>query len=152
MVEIRAVQPDDVIDLVVNMRQADLEELAALKVRDFVGAVAHSIEHSAFCYTATSDGKVAAIFGVVPAAGMIDPWGVPWMLGTDLVRKHQRVLMRESRPYIQRMLRAYPHLFNYVHAENHAAKRWLKSVGFSLQPAEPHGPLGAPFHRFDMRA
>lgn len=152
MVECRSVEPGDVVDLVVKMRQADVDELSALGLTDFVHEIQSSVERSAFSRTFTADGEVACILGVVPAAGLFDPYGIPWMLGTDLVTRNQRVLMRECRPYIRLMLQAYPILFNYVHAENHRAVRWLKCVGFSLQPAEPHGPLGAPFHRFTMRA
>jgi hypothetical protein len=152
MVEFRAVEPEDVVELVVKMRQADITELAALGMQDFVKAVRDSVQGSAFCKTVTVDGALACIFGVYPAAGLFDPDALPWMLGTDLVARHQRVLMRRCRPYIQGMLRAYPHLFNYVHAENYRAVRWLKCVGFTLQPPAPFGPLGALFHRFDMRA
>jgi hypothetical protein len=28
--------------------------------------------------------------------------------------------------------------------------RWLRRIGFTLHPAEPLGPLGVPFHRFEM--
>lgn len=152
MVEFRAVRPDDPVELVVKMRQADIDELTALGIQDFVECVRGSVARSVFAYTIEADGEIVAIMGVAPALGLFDAIGLPWMLGTDLVRRHQRVLMRACRPYIQRMLRAYPHLFNVVHAENHTAKRWLKRVGFTLQPAEPFGPHGAMFHRFDMRA
>jgi len=152
VVEVRAVTPDDVVELVVKMRQADVDELHALGILDLVAAVRASVAHSAFSYAFVIDGALACIIGVAPAAGMFDPEGFPWMLGTDVVTRHQRVLMRTCRPYIQQMLRAYPHLFNYVHAENHRAVRWLKRIGFTLEPAAPWGPMGAPFHRFDMRA
>jgi hypothetical protein len=134
------------------MRQPDVEELKALGITDLVPAIAESVERSLVCRTATADGEVGCVFGVVPAGLTFDPWGLPWMLGTDLVTKHQRALMRRCRPYIHDMLRLYPHLFNFVHADNHAAVRWLKCVGFSLQSPAPYGPHGALFHRFDMKA
>lgn len=152
MVEARAVAPGDVVELVVKMRQADIEELEALGIQDFVREIRSSVERSAFAYTFTVGGELACIMGVVPAGGLFDPSGIPWMLGTDLVTRNQRALMRLCRPYIHQMLQAYPFLFNYVHAENHRAVRWLKCVGFTLQPAEPYGPLGAPFHLFTLRA
>ena len=151
-VRFQQARPLDAVELVVKMRQADIDECKALGIEDFVGRVKLSIQRSAFAYTVTVDNALMCILGVAPMYGMFDPVGIPWMLGTDLVRKHQRVLMRECRPYIREMLRAYPHLVNYVSAENHTSKRWLRRVGFTLQPAEPFGPLGATFHRFDMRA
>lgn len=134
------------------MRQADVAELEALGLSDFAKCIHESVARSAFNYTFTCESGLICIMGVCPAGGMFDPDGIPWMLGTDLVRRNQRVLMRICRPYIQEMLRAYTHLFNHVHAENYTAKRWLQCVGFTLQPAEPVGPKGALFHRFDMRA
>lgn len=151
MVEHRAVAPGDVVELVVKMRQADIEELEAMGIQDFVKEINASVARSAFCRAYTVDGELACIVGVVPAGGLFDPYGIPWMLGTDVVTCNQRALMRTCRPYIRLMLQAYPVLFNYVHAENHRAVRWLKCVGFTLHPAEPHGPLGANFHRFTMR-
>jgi hypothetical protein len=152
VVEARAVAPGDVVELVVKMRQADIEELEALGIQDFVREIQSSVERSAFCYTFTVGGGLACIMGVVPAAGLFGAFGTPWMLGTDVVTRNQRALMRTCRPYIRLMLQAYPTLFNYVHAGNHRAVRWLKAVGFTLHPAEPYGPLGAPFHLFAMRA
>lgn len=121
-------------------------------IQDFVKAVQDSVDRSAFCYAFTVKGELACIIGVVPALGMFDPYGIPWMLGTDVVSRSQRALMRTCRPYIRQMLQAYPTLFNYVHAQNHRAVRWLKCVGFLLHPAEPYGPLSAPFHLFTMRS
>lgn len=149
---IRPVRPGDVEQLVVKMRQADVAELDALGLSDHIGCLRQSVADSAFCYTAVQGDEVVCVFGVVPADGVFGDYGIPWMLGTDLVTTNQRVLMRLCRPYIDEMLRAYPNLFNVVHAENSRAVRWLKCVGFSLHPAEPHGPLGALFHRFEMKA
>lgn len=151
-IEIRAVRLGDVEALVAKMRHADAEELRALGLDNAACEIQASVSRSLLARTGTADGEVGCIFGVTPAQLTFDPWGMPWMLGTDLVTKHQRVLMRQCRPYIQDMLRLYPHLFNYVHANNSAAIRWLKCVGFSLQPPAPYGPKGALFHRFDMRA
>jgi hypothetical protein len=148
-VDIRYVQAGDVEELVAKMRQADVAELSALAITDFVERIHLSVKISTICRTAVIDGELACIFGVTPLSLTA---GVPWMLGTDVVTKNQRALMSLCRPYIQDMLLAYPHLLNYVHAENQAAKRWLKRMGFVLQPAAPYGDLGAPFHRFDMRA
>ena len=148
-IDVRKPQWGDSLELVVKMRQADLEELAAL---GYTSGLDHlidtSVNASAPAYTITADGDVACIMGVVP---LVDGAAI-WMLGTDLVTVHQRALMRLCRPYIQAFLSEYKHLYNYVHADNTRAVRWLKSVGFTLQSPEPYGPLGSPFHRFDMRS
>lgn len=147
-VVVRYVEPGDVEMLVAKMRQADVAELKALAITNFVERIQLSVDISTICRTVTVDGKLACIFGVTPLSLIT---GIPWMLGTDVVTKNRRVFMRLCTPYIQDMLLAYPHLVNYVHSKNSAAKRWLKHMGFALQPAVPYGDLGSPFHRFDMK-
>ena len=146
---IRTPQASDVDELVTNLRQADVDELRAWGTTDIRGCVASALERSVVARTGTADGRVGCVFGVTPLT-LLGDVGVPWMLGTDLVVKHQRVLMRRCRPYIQDMLFLYPHLINFVHAGNSAAFRRLKCVGFSLQPAVPMAPFGELFHRFDL--
>lgn len=133
------------------MRKADVAELAALNLRDPHYTLARSVEASALAWTALADGEPALIVGVTPLGSLMGDVGAPWMLGTDLVTKHQRAFMRYSPGYIEKMQSAFSHLLNFVHAENKAACRWLKHMGFTLREAQPYGPLGAPFHLFEMK-
>jgi hypothetical protein len=50
------------------------------------------------------------------------------------------------------MLQVFPHLINFVHAENRTSVRWLRRLGFTVHPVMPYGRLGEPFHPFEMRA
>lgn len=111
-----------------------------------------SVDHSLYCWSAVDqDGRLVAMLGVV-AADLLGGLGVPWMLGTDLVEQQQRALVRLSRAYIPRMMQALPKLVNYVDARNERAIRFLRHAGFYVAKAEPHGPLGLPFHPFIMKA
>lgn len=111
-----------------------------------------SVDHSLYCWSAVDqDGRLVAMLGVVPA-DLLGGLGVPWMLGTDLVEQQQRALVRLSRAYIPRMRQALPKLVNYVDARNERAIRFLRHAGFYVAKAEPHGPLGLPFHPFIMKA
>lgn len=140
----------DAAELASCLRAADRLELGAMGLT--TEAIAKSVLCSVWAKTIRADGQMGAMMGVAPLSGsFFSDTGVPWMLGSDLVRKHQRCLMRMSVPYIFDMLDTFPHLLNFVHAENHEAVRWLKRMGFALQPAAPHGPKGALCHRFEMR-
>ena len=133
------------------MRDADRREIWATGFDDMLEALHLSHNFSTHKATCTLDGELVAIFGVTPtslAAGE----GSPWLIGTDLIRQHARVLIPRVRPYIDAMLRAYPRLENYVHAENRVAVGWLKRVGFTLHPAQPFGLRGELFHRFTLEA
>lgn len=147
------VQPErwHVDELAAKLREADRWELMASGHADHRKAIADSLGLSTHMATALIDGRVAAIFGLVPLS-LVTGVAAPWLLGTDLVTQHRRALMRLAPSYIAAMKRAYPHLVNLVHAENEFAVRWLRRAGFVLHPAQPHPASGAPFHRFEMKA
>lgn len=149
-VVVRPVAPGDIEELAHRMRQADIDEVAACGHAP-IGALEMSVARSSHSYTATADGEVACMFGVVPLSLLVGI-GSPWMLGTDLVPKYPGAFIKHSAPYIRGMLEAYPHLFNFVDARNAKAIRWLKRVGFTLHAPVPHGPYGMPFHPFEMKA
>lgn len=131
------------------MRAQDVAEVRAAGHTDMHAVIASSIARSTMCWACYVDGQLAAIFGCAPFGSALDSRGVPWLLGTDLIPKHRRTLMRHARRYIARMLAAYPALINTVHAENTVAVEWLRHMGFHLEPAAPIH-TGAMFHVFTM--
>ena len=148
-VDVRPVAPGDCEALAAGLRQQDRDELDAAGHTDHLRTIAASVSMSDWSYTVTINGAVACIFGIAPAGGLLDPRGVPWMLGTDLVPQNRRALARLAPRYISLMLQAYPHLLNTVHARNTVAVRWLARAGFTLH--EPHDHNGEPFQLFEMR-
>lgn len=151
MVEFVQPRPEHVDELLAGLRLADRAELDASGHKDHRKVIQSSLAVSTHMVTILVGGRVAAIMGLVPLS-MVGRQGIPWMLGTDLVTQHRRALMREMPSYIARMLKAYPHLVNIVHAENEVAVRWLRRAGFTLHEAFPHPVTGAPFHKFEMKA
>jgi hypothetical protein len=133
------------------MRAADRAELVASGHHDPRQAVLDSLACSTHVATALVGGRVAAVLGLAPLS-MLAGVAAPWLLGTDLVTRNRRALMREAPPYIAAMKRAYPHLVNLVHADNEFAVRWLRRAGFTIHAPTPHPLTGEPFHRFEMRA
>lgn len=150
MVELRPPVPADALVLAAHLRQADAAECVASGRSDFAQAIKESIDYSTWAMTALSDGHMVCIFGVTPKGSLLSSVGSPWMLGTDLVRREGRALMRLAPQYIAAMLRLYPRLENHVHEENSVAKAWLQRMGFALADATPRGPTGAMFHHFTM--
>lgn len=148
---IRPTQPGDAEELFAHLRQADLAECQAYGRDDILAGIKTSVQRSMLCWTGFVDGQLAAIIGVAPVsvAGGI---GSPWMLGTPVLDRHQRVLVRKTPHYIARMLNAFPHLVNFVHAKNTTSVRWLRRLGFTLHEAVPFGARGELFHPFEMRA
>ena len=148
---IRLTEPGDAAQLIANLRPADLAECRAYGRPDIAAGIEASVRRSALCWTGLIDGELAAILGVAPL-NMLTGMGSPWMLGTPVLDRHQRVLVQQTPEYIARMLKAFPHLVNFVHAKNTTSVRWLRRLGFTLHAAQPYGPLGEPFHLFEMRA
>lgn len=134
-----------------NMRPADAAEVWASSRSEPLTAVAESVALSDLCWAAEVDGDVVALFGAAPLLGLIGRTAAPWMLGTPALDHNSVLLMKTCRGYIAQMRERYPHLLNYVDARNSRSIRWLKRLGFVVHPAEPYGPDGYPFHKFEMR-
>lgn len=148
---IRPTEPGDAAQLVAHLRASDLAECQAYGRGDIAAGIETSVARSLLCWSGFVDGELAAILGVAPI-NMLTGIGSPWMLGTPVLDRHQRVLVRKTPEYIAKMLKAFPHLVNFVHAKNTTSVRWLRRLGFSLSEPAPFGALGEPFHRFEMRA
>lgn len=148
---IRATEPGDARILYENMRLADFAECLAYGHDDIAASLEACVRRSPLCWTAFIDGELAAILGC-GVVNMMTGIGSPWMLGTPVLDAHSRVLVRRTPEYIAKMLNAFPHLVNFVHAENHTSVRWLRRLGFTLHPAQPYGAQGEPFHPFEMKA
>jgi hypothetical protein len=150
-IAIRLTQPGDAELLAANMRESDRAELHAVGHTDLERVVRSSVSRSLLCWSAFADDELCCIIGVSPLS-ILTGMGSPWMLGTPVLDRHSRVLVRRTPEYIGRMLNAFPHLVNFVHAHNHTSVRWLRRLGFTLHEARPYGALGEPFHFFEMRA
>lgn len=150
VVEIRPLREGDIEALLANMRQPDRDEVEAAG-QDVENGVISSVQMSAMCWAAEINGRLACLFGVAPIS-LLGGVGAPWLLGTDVLDRHPRALIRNTGPYLDAMRSAFPHLVNYVDARNTRSIRWLKALGFRFQPAQPYGPRGFAFHRFEMES
>lgn len=145
----------DADELYAHLRPADRAECEAYGKPSVEDGIQDSVKDSSgFCWTARREGALMAVFGVAPIAftGQWGGFGSPWMLGTPLLDRHPRILQRLAPEYVQIMLKAFPHLMNFVHAKNTRSVRWLKRLGFHLHAPELYGTRGELFHRFEMHA
>lgn len=151
-VEIRPVAPGDVEFIATRMRAQDVAECNAAGHADLRAVLRQAVSMSVWARCAEVDGEPAALFGIAPLTiSLMDPRGVPWLLGTDAVPANRRTLARLAPRYIREMLRLYPHLVNTVHTGNTVSVRWLKRMGFVLRDPHPHPVTGEPFQLFEMR-
>lgn len=135
-----------------NLRHADQEEAYAYSGnRNYTSLIRVTAARSreAMAIVKLDSGRPIALVGVTTVS-VLDRIGSVWAIGTPEFSRHVLELTRISRRYARRLLQEYQLLHNHVHADNHAAIRWLKALGFTIHGVEPFGPLDAPFHPFTM--
>lgn len=132
-----------------RMRAADRDEVWASGGFGPLAALERSLALSPLAWTGTVDGVPACMFGAA-SASLLGGEGVPWLLGSDLIERHQRAFLRRNREYVRQMQAAFPVLRNMVDARNMTSIRWLRWLGFTIGPAVRWGTAGLPFHPFWM--
>ena len=150
MKQIVPTTPEHVAELARTMREADVEEVWAAAKLLPLEALQEGVQASDEPFTGLMDGKVVCIFGVAQAT-VLSEEGEPWLLASDLIDETAHTFLRVNRVYVREIKKRYSKLSNYVDERNTAAKRWLRWLGFELQPAEPYGAFGLPFHKFEYR-
>jgi hypothetical protein len=140
---IRAASVMDAAIIAPLLREEDKNEIAAMLGWDAKSAIEYSISTSDEAFIATRpDGYPILIAGVGE--------GIPWMLGTPLVSKYGKSLVKEGRKKVREWTDKYDYLTNYVDVRNSTHVMWLSYMGFTIEFA--HHFIGAdrnvPFYRF----
>lgn len=148
MIEIVPATIEHAEQMVPRMRAADVREVMALGMSPFE-AVRHSLAGSLVAEAGLVDGEVGAMWGACPMALAGDK-ALMWMLGTEHVRRHAKVLLRVSKHFVQHVQALYPILECHVDMRYHEAVRWVSWMGFEIEGEVPIG--GAPFAIFRRRA
>ena len=141
---------EDIDPLVMRVRPEDVSELWAAAMATPERALRDGILLSPESWVGMADDLPLCIFGVAPVS-LLGRVGAPWMVGTSDIDRHAFGFLKACKGAVAEMIAPYPYLFNFVDARNDKAVRWLKWLGFTMPPAEPYGPFGLPFHRFEMK-
>lgn len=132
------------------MRPSDVVEAEAVSNRPILDRIEEAIEISSMCQTLFIEGRLASIWGVVDVPK--EPTGgIPWMLGTEIINEHPRVMARESVFQLHRIMEDYEFLRQFVYVQNNDSIRWLKWLGFKFLEARVIGPKGFLFYPFEYR-
>lgn len=134
-----------------DMRQADIDEVEASSGQTIEQALTAALQCSSHAWTWFVDGAPVCMLGVRPIS-ILGGIGVPWLLGTNSVERHQAAFLRRGRGVVARMLAVYPWLINAVDVRSTVSIRWLEWLGFHVYE-EPLalGPRSMPFRLFEMR-
>lgn len=147
-----AVEPatmEDAAELAPRLRTADRREVMASHGHRGLQALQSSLDRSELAWAVRHDGELLSLHGVVRVS-ILGGTGSPWLLGSRSLVNHKRALMEISRAHVQGWRERYDFLENWVDAGNALSIRWLRWLGFTLEPAAPYGRFGRPFHRFWM--
>ena len=91
--------------------------------------------------------QAVAVGGVVP--NEVTSEVSIWLMGTDALREHWREFARRSPQYIDALSEIYPVMSNLVQADQKVRIKWLKRVGFKINPMPIFiGPERAVFFKF----
>ncbi len=138
---IRPAMPGDTWLMLPNIRQPDIDELAALGVTP-EQCLRHGLQVSQEVFTIFLHGKPAGMFGIVPHPNLTT---VPWAVFTTQIDAHPLPFLRASRRYIESLP---DYLENWVDARNTLTIKWLTWLGFTIEEPEAVGLHGELFHRF----
>ena len=141
----------DALTFASRLRAADLEEISAAAGHSPERALTRSLAFSTHAWSAYDlDGRPLAIWGVGPLA-LTAGKGCPWLLATDAFDAlPRRLVARMSRRLLADVLALYPRLQNHVDARHARAVRWLRWLGFTLEPPVVWGVEQRLFHRFSF--
>lgn len=150
---IRRATPQDGIDLAPRLRDIDMIEVKAVAGSLWTpeAALAQSIKLSESPTAVVVDGVIDMVYGVTEPVAT-PKHGVPWMLSAGRVLEEEpRQFLRASRDIFTAWTKRYHMLGNWVHADNHTAKRWLEWLGFTIRPPSHSFPGGHPMQYFYWR-
>jgi hypothetical protein len=145
------IRPATLIDCVylsANLRKEDREELMHGTGKGPLEVILTGFHTDHETHAVVYQDLVVAVLGVGGMPGMV---GYPWMLATDDLKKIRKTFLRGCRGLLKDILTRFPYLENHVWAKNAVHIQWLQWLGFSFDPAKPHGINNEPFHRFYMK-
>jgi len=127
---IHPLQPGDVEELSQTMRPEDVEEVRLSCDETTLNTLLIATATTSSCSVIEWKGKVVAIFGISGVKGL---YGVPWMLGTDDIKRVRKFLIRGCRDMASKYLEDYSYLTNACWSKNTVHIDWLKWLGFTFQ-------------------
>jgi hypothetical protein len=119
---------EDATALAPNLRKADLAEMALAWSGTPEARLQESIRASSEAWTALLDGKVIALFGLVPYACA----SAPWMRCADAVEDHPRQLLEAARAWLASVRNPEVPFINAVDSKNRPAIRLIERLGFTV--------------------
>lgn len=133
---------------VANARMDDVREFECIRGLSVEEELRHSVEQSINPRAFVVNGRVVAMFGDIKHDDRV---GVPWLISTTEITKHQRAFLIECDREVAAMRQRHDFLLNYTDARYVKALRWLRWLGFQQHDAVAYGVNGELFHPMILR-
>jgi len=135
---------EDINCLESRLREVDLLETASFGVSP-KDALIDGLDGMAFTAKDKKD-KVVCMFG--SADTDIKGTGVVWMLGSVLVEKYKKDVLKLTKQCVEKICKPYSSVYNYIHESNAKSMRWLRWCGFDVDNARTYQFGGENFFYF----
>lgn len=127
-----------------RLRMVDCHEI---REQDPLATIRGSLVKSAHAWCWLIDGEPACMFGAAPRS-IIGGEALVWFLATDAINLDRRTFWVGSQAAVDALLDIYPKLEGYVDARFVASVRWIRRLGFRVDPMRV--VRGVPFHHFEV--
>lgn len=138
---------DDAAVMAPRLRSVDVEEIKASSGANPLESLSRAVIISDHCRTGLANGEIVLMFGTVRHCLLGDNASI-WMLATDALAQHSTKFLRECTNEIVSISKDYGIIENWCDARNGVTLRWLKWLGFTIEPQKPYGIYQMPFHHF----
>ncbi|WP_419783348.1 hypothetical protein [Maridesulfovibrio sp.] len=114
-----------------NLRESDRKDMEGLHPgKPAREIIVGDVEYSAFVYGLYRDGRILALFGVIPLAPGV---GTPWLVGTGEVDETPLSFARASHRLLSMLQRSFPVLDTWICSRNSKSVRWHQWCGFEFE-------------------
>lgn len=131
MLKVRLATLEDVHSLAPRLREADLREIEANGRETALESLLAGFNSPDPTYVAVDENDVPhIIFGTHPSPEEF--LGIVWMMATDSIKDHWVQVLRETKPWVNKLRGRYKLLANAVHKDNTLHIKWLRWAGFNF--------------------
>jgi hypothetical protein len=124
---------DSSFDFTLDLREIDKREARAFMGVEPMRALILTLVESHESWAIMQGDKVQGFFGVC----LGDGYGIPWFVSNkELIQNKKLTFIKRSKKIVDKMLKTYGKLLNYVTSENTASIKWLKWLGFTIHLKE----------------
>jgi len=148
--DIRGLEGADIEFVAANMREIDRREVWEMTGSSPRDAIVRAVSRTEEPFTVTLNDVPTIVCGCTRPHG-IRMSAAPWLLGTDDMAFALRAggtRVRITKDLVDGWLARAGILENWIAPDNDVAMRWVRWLGFTVDPVAPAGLFGRPFQRF----